>query len=209
VLNHLPTIVYQAKWGQNPVTARIPEEAEIYGMKITQLVLPINDHNLTALARLKAAYNSESRPVQNENERASLGVVGSAGLVALLVLLILPGRRGWPYDPLAAVTGFTLLLATVGGFGAVFNHLVFDQVRCYNRVSVYLAFLCLFAALWWLDRFLLTRTGRARRLRYPVLAGVALVGFLDQTPFSWFKAEFVARAMANEAERLHKDAKFF
>lgn len=209
VLNHAPAIAYQAKWGRNPVTDRIPEEAEIYGMKITHLVLPINDHNLTALARVKSSYNSARRPVQNENERATLGVVGAAGLLGLLVVLVLPGRRGWPYDPLAAVVGFILLLATVGGFGAIFNHLVSDQVRCYNRISVYLAFFCLFAVLWWLDGFLLTRTGRARRLRYPALAAVALVGLLDQTPFSWFKTQFVGKSLASEAERFYKDARFF
>src|SRR5947208_7137791 len=41
VVNHLPTIVYQARWGRNAVTDRIPEEAEIYGLKFTHLVLPI------------------------------------------------------------------------------------------------------------------------------------------------------------------------
>jgi hypothetical protein len=209
VVNHLPTIAYQAKWGRNPVTDRIPEEAEIYGVKIAHLVLPINDHNLTVLARIKSAYNSGYRPVQNENERAALGVVGSAGLLGLLAVLLWPGPRAWPYGPLAVLTAFMLLLATVGGFGAVFNHLVFDQVRCYNRISVYLAFVCLLAAMWWLDGFLLRRTGRARRLRLPALAAVLAVGFLDQTPHSFFRDEFVVESMAAQAERFRTDAQFF
>jgi hypothetical protein len=121
---------------------------------------------------------------------------------------LLPVRKRWPYGPVAALVGFVLLLSMIGGFGAVFNQLVFDQVRCYNRISVYLAFLCLFAALWWLDGFLLSRAGWARGLRYPVLAGVFLVGFFDQTPFSWFRAG-VIESVAKEQERFRADARFF
>lgn len=209
IVNHLPTIAYQAKYGRNPVTDRIPEEAEIYGMKLTHLVLPINDHNLTVLARVKAAYNSDKRPVQNENERAALGAVGSAGLFGLLGVLLWPGRRPWPYGPLAVLTAFMLLLATVGGFGAIFNHLVFDQVRCYNRISVYLAFVCLLAALWWLDGVTLAWAGRARKFRPPALAAVLLVGFFDQTPHSFFRDEFIVDSLRTQAERFRKDAAFF
>jgi hypothetical protein len=208
VVQHYPTLAYQAKYGKNPVTDRLPEEAELYGLKITHLVLPVNDHNLTALARVKTAYNSNLRPLQNENERATLGVVGAAGLVGLVGVLLLPVRKPWPYGPLAALTGFVLFLSVIGGFGAVFNEFVFDQVRCYNRVSVYLAFVCLFAALWWLDGFLLSRSGWARRLRLPVLVGVLLVGFFDQTPYSWFRSG-VVDAVAREQDRFRADARFF
>lgn len=207
--NHLPAILYQAKYGRNPVTDRIPEEAEIYGLKLTHLVLPINDHNLTVLARVKSAYNSDRRPVQNENERAALGAVGSAGLLGLIGVLLWPGRRPWPYGPLAALTGFVLLLATVGGFGAVFNHLVFDQVRCYNRISVYLAFVCLLAALRWLDGRTLAWADRARRVRLPVLAAVLVGGFLDQTPHSFFRDEFIVDSLNRQAARFRTDAAFF
>ena len=75
-----------------------------------------------------------------------------------------------------------VLFGLVGGFGAVFNLLVFDQIRAWGRVCVYLAVVCLFAALWPLDRFLVTRTGRAKRLRVPVWAAVFAVGFFDQNP---------------------------
>ena len=72
----------------------------------------------------------------------------------------------------AALTGFSILIGTIGGFGAVFNQVVLNQVRCYNRISVYIGFLCYFATLWYIDRWFLSRTGWVRWL--PVLSGALL-----------------------------------
>src|SRR5205085_2390548 len=52
LVQHLPTFVYQSEYGWNPVTERLPEEADLYGLKIAQLLLPIEDHRLTVLRRI-------------------------------------------------------------------------------------------------------------------------------------------------------------
>lgn len=182
---HIPTFVYQYRYGENPVTRRYPEEAESYGLKIAHLLLPTTDHNVRPLANLRAAYSSTMRPADGENA-GSLGFIGGAGLVALLVLAVFPHRRRWPEGALVALTLALVLLTTLGAFGSLFNLLVTPQIRAYNRISVFLAFLSFFAVLWWLDRFLLTRTGRRmRKARYPVLAAVLLFGYFDQTPWSY------------------------
>ena len=88
-----------------------------------------------------------------------------------------------------------MLLGTIGGLGSLFNHLVTPQVRGYNRISVYIAFLALFAACCLVDRFFDTRTGRARRLRWPALALLATFGIWDQTDDRWFRPDMIeARA---------------
>lgn len=202
---HLPTFVHVAEYGPNSATARIPDEAESYGLKVAQLVLPIDGHNLPPLARLKASYNSGERPVMNENGCATLGAVGSAGLLVLVGVVLLPGRRGWPLGPAAALAGFILLFATVGGFGSVFNLLVADQIRCLNRFSIYLAVLCLLAVLWPVDRFL---AGRPRWARYGGAAALAAVGLADQMPAVWFGPAEVA-ITRDEADRWAADARFF
>ncbi|MBX9625099.1 MAG: hypothetical protein K2X82_14935, partial [Gemmataceae bacterium] len=207
VLNHLPAFLYTAEHGRNGVTERTPEEAEIYGLKLAHLVLPIDAHNLTVLGQLKARYGSGARPLDNENTYAPLGVIGAAGLLGLLAVLVLPVGRRWPYGPLAAVTGFVLLLAVIGGFGSVFNLLVMDQVRGYNRFSVYLAFTCLFAALWWADKALLTRP-RWHRLRVPAAVGLVALGIADQTPTAWF-ADGVTKELDKAADRFRADRAFF
>ncbi|HEV3436083.1 MAG TPA: hypothetical protein VG122_01915 [Gemmata sp.] len=153
VINHAPSIVYQKQYGWNPVTVRFSKEADIYGLKIAHLILPIDDHNLSCLARIKGCYNSAFRREENENKTASLGIVGSVGLIGLVCSLLLPFRSGWPYRPVAGLTIFAVLLGSLGGFGSVFNLLVIADIRAYNRISVFIAFFCIFATLWAIDRF--------------------------------------------------------
>jgi hypothetical protein len=93
---------------------------------------------------------------------------------------------------MTALTLFGTLFATTGGFGAVFNYLIFAQVRCHNRISIYLAFLALFASCWALDRLFADRPERPRwskwaaRLRWPAFLGVIVFGIWDQTDDKWF-----------------------
>ncbi len=204
---HYPTYVHQKKYGSTTVTQRGPEEAEIYGLKLAHLLLPTNDHNLRLFARIRTQYSSVTRPAESESA-GSLGVLGGIGLVSLMVMAVLPHRKRWPEGPLAALTVFLLFLAVIGGLGAVFNLLVMAQIRAYNRISIVVGFLCLFAVLWWLDRYLLTRTGRMRKFRYPILAVIFIAAFLDQTPYSWFKPRVVT-AIDKHAERFRADKRFF
>ena len=208
ILNHLPTFAHVAENGRNSVAQRYPIEADIYGLKIAQLILPVDAHNLTFLGKIKSSYNSYGRPLENENTSATLGAVGTVGFLVLVVFLLLPLRKRWPYGALSSLTGFILLMSLVGGFGAVFNLLVFDQIRCYNRISVFLAFFCLFAALWPVDRFLATRQGWSRWLRYPAFAALAILGVADQTPTPWFQSG-VVRLLDEHAQRFRADQRFF
>jgi hypothetical protein len=209
-LNHLPTYIYHIRYDTNPVTARGPEEVDVFGLKITHLVLPIEDHRLTIFRAVKTMYNSPNRPSEFENRSASLGLIAATGFVGLLASLVFPFRISeWPYAPIAALTLFMVLIANIGGFGAIFNLLVTANIRCYNRISVFIAFLCFFAILWALDRYLLTRARRSnRRLRYAAWAGVLLLGMLDQTPYSWFRSGII-KTLDEQASRFHADARFF
>lgn len=279
LVNHVPTFVYQAEYGKHPITTRYPEEADHYGLKVTHLVLPIEDHYVLPFNRLKWLHNSALRPAETENRSASLGLVGTFGLVGLVAMLLLPLPRPWPYGPLAGMAVFVVLLATIGGFGSVFNLLVTPQIRAYNRISVFVGFFCLFAVVWFVDRLWATHpnglpvrylgwfgvgalaavTGGAAlldlsgfraavwgvigflwlaplaavayarfrhpgafdraaerfrtallptRARYPAWAAVFVLGFLDQTPYSWFKSNIV-ETIEESADRFRADARFF
>lgn len=212
VVNHAPQFVYQAQYGKHTApTQRYPEEAEYYGMKLAQLVLPIEDHTLEPLANLKATWNSIDRPVQSWTERYSLGTIAAVGLIALLCRMVLPLPRRWPYSPLAAMTAAGVLVGTIGGFGAMFNHIISPQVRCYNRLAVYISFFCLFAVLSAIEQWVNRCEGTVRHGKW--LAGgvwIALgwFGVWDQTPYYWGGPKMVARHQY-QAERFAEDAAFF
>lgn len=186
VLGHLPAILHQREAGRNvDPTFRRSSEAEHYGLKVAQLVLPINNHRVDAFARARAGYDSADRPVQTENGSSTLGVAGTTGLVLLAAGLLLPGL-GWLRAP-AAACGFCVLLGTVGGLGSLFNHAVSAQVRAYCRVCIFIAFLAALAACAAVDRLVAARP----RVRWPVFALIGVLGILDQTDREWFTASIV------------------
>src|SRR5690606_13118282 len=82
-VNVSPSLIYAHQHGKNIVHGRAPAETEIYGLKIAQLLLPISDHRVSSLAEFKDTYSS-STPLVNENDTASLGVVGGFGFLVLI-----------------------------------------------------------------------------------------------------------------------------
>ena len=205
---HLPTIRYQWEYGRNAITDREPEEADAYGMKLAHLILPIPDHNLRVLANFRVHYLVPNRPCEGESA-GGLGIVGTAGLLGLIIAALFPGRRSWPYGPLVGLTLFAILLATIGGFGSVFN-----LIATSRNPGV--------QSHWRLHRVPLllrrpvghrpvppgTDSTRASRIRYAAWAGVFLMGFFDQTPFAWFKSGIV-KTIDRQADASGPMARFF
>jgi len=69
------------------IEVRHPSEAEIHGMKLIQLLLPISDHRIAWLSNLAESYNSGA-PLVHENRYSSLGLIGSIGFILLMFSLI-------------------------------------------------------------------------------------------------------------------------
>jgi phosphoglycerol transferase len=93
VINTTPTLWYISQHGKNPLaTRRVSAEAEMYGLKIIQLLLPVSGHRIARLAALREWYD-HSAPLVNENQYATLGIIGSAGFLFLLGRISGTGRR--------------------------------------------------------------------------------------------------------------------
>ncbi len=80
--NNAPSIVEWARHGFNDTTERGRRDTELYGLRVTQLVLPTTGHRVTVLGKLgdlgtnKAALPSEIG--------GALGVIGALGFAAAL-----------------------------------------------------------------------------------------------------------------------------
>jgi phosphoglycerol transferase len=145
----VPSVLYHRRHGPNPAVAnRQPIEAEIFALKITELLLPAPQHRYGRLRGLKDTYDHYA-PFPGEVASTSLGLVASAGFLALLVMALFRWRpRGFAEEPLgriAGLNGFAVLFATFGGFGSLFALLVTPEIRTYSRMHVFIAFLSLFA----------------------------------------------------------------
>ena len=211
LLNHAPTAKYQASHGVNDQPhLRYSEEAEMYGLKIAQLVLPVSGHNWQPLATIRAEYDSPKlRPSQTENESDTLGIVGSLGLIGLLIAIFLPGQRRWPVGPLASLAIFGVLLGTIGGAGSLIGHLVTPQVRAYNRVCIYLAFLALMAVGVAVDRLTQSRWRVGVPLRVGAFLLILWIGLWDQLNNTWFRDDGQLKDRNKIAVKYWEDREFF
>lgn len=207
-----PSLIYFSRHGRSPeVAKRTAWEAEHFGLKIHQLLMPALGHRWPLLQKFGihgVIGPGETRRVSmndvNENETSSLGIVGVCGFLALIVSLFLPTKDDDLTVPLGRLTVASILLGTVGGFGVVFSRLVSTQIRAYNRISVYVAFYALFAAAMGLDAAW-TRLGTSPLRRFTFLAGLSVllaVGIWDQSP--------AATVPDHDRERLEfaEDARF-
>jgi phosphoglycerol transferase len=209
--NLSPSIFYQHKYGKTDTATRVASEAETYGLKIAQLLLPLSGHRVAFLAQLKDGYNYN--PLVTENDDSTLGLIGSIGFLTLLGWLLARGLNitrhegdavGRLLSHLSVLNISALLLGTIGGFSALFALLISPNIRAFNRISVYVSFFAFFAV-----ALLLDRASRRYFLKrgLPLAFGVMVIllttfGVLDQS-----SKRFVPNYVAVQPEYLN-DAKF-
>ena len=197
----LPTLVYLHRHPGDPAAGtRQASDAEVFGLKIVQVLLPIDGHRLSPVASFKTRYDRHS-PLVNENTSAAIGAVGAAGFLLLLGWLLFrpvvraasssgdasdgssppqPGRRF--LDTFSVFNAAAVLFGTIGGFGELFALLVSPQIRALNRISVFIDFFALATVAFCLDALIRrSASRRARATGQVVLTGVLLLGLLDQT----------------------------
>jgi hypothetical protein len=170
-------------WSQNgrPMLLRdkVPAEAETFGLKIRQLVSPVYPHRFPPFHNWVEREAAARFPNENENWTSRLGLVGTLGFLGLLALLFVPDSaltRSWAIVRAASkLTLAALLLATVGGFGSLFNLFVSPDIRAYNRISPFLAFFSLLAAATAIDAVF-----KSPRSRVAAALTMLLVGVSDQ-----------------------------
>ncbi len=182
----IPNFIDQARHGRNNWAAmRLPAEADTYPLAINEMLLPIPGHPLRAFQWLRQRFLAWPRQPTGEFWSAPLGLAASFGFLYLL------GRFLWrrrdkierTSDALAFLNIVALLLGVGGGFGSFFNLYVTPMIRCYNRLSIFIAFFAL-AALFLLLQRLIDRYDRnvwTRLFRYGGLLALLLLGVLDQS----------------------------
>jgi len=194
--NLAPNFVYLHQHGNPHIVQRNPVEAEVFGLKLAPMLLPIRNHRITALAQLTDSY-SRNTVGSKASEMAALGLVATSGFLFLTIwiLFVAPARRfdgdGTVaiFNRLGTLTTAAVLLGTVGGFSSLFALLVFPQIRSYHRISLYIAFFSLLAIGILIEEFFKRRRYFVPRpVRYVALAIIVIVGILDQTSDSFVPA---------------------
>lgn len=193
-LNVAPSIVERIRHG-TPVGVgiRTPTETELYGLRISQLYAPREDHRIDALARL--ADDSRGTIVPSENGQ-QLGVIGAGGLSLIVVLFVISalmrssgGWRGRPTGRLLVGLGFlaviSMLVGAISSYSLLLSAVGLREIRAWNRITVVIAFCALAAVAVVADRLVVWLEARRPSSARFAAAGIAVVllavGLFDQT----------------------------
>jgi hypothetical protein len=155
-------------------------ESELYGGKITTLLLPWQGSSVPVLGNLARNYLSQSGFLVT-SEPPGTPLIAAIAMIAMVLLLILRALPSplptWVRDPrlgaLSAGFLWSLLFFLAGGLGALFTLTVTGDIRAWSRLSIVMIFLALAFAAVLLDR-LLTAT-LARIIVVVVLLAVMVV----------------------------------
>jgi len=143
LINVGPNIINNYVNGRNQeVAIRHPAESEIYGLKMMQLILPVNGHRLKKLSETRQKYTSTT-PLINENNSSTLGLFGTAGFLVtgLLLIVILAGAKvDSRLNLLTLLVIVLFLFGTIGGLGAFFSWFISPLIRGWNRISIFIGF---------------------------------------------------------------------
>jgi phosphoglycerol transferase len=179
---NLPSLLYWHQEGKNPVAGhRLITEGELYGLKISRLVLPEPGHRWDAFTEL--GNRGQSGTFINSEGGQALGVLGTIGFFTALIGLLGHGlrRRGrrWPGPPhertvlgdhASLLIVLAVLCGTIAGFSTLIAVAGFGQVRTWNRIVVLIAFFALVVVALALERFL--RWSERRSGRRALSAGL-------------------------------------
>jgi phosphoglycerol transferase len=166
------------------------QDSEFWGLKITQLYLPIREHYLplfTSFARKYGPY-----PHSHVNASVALGVVGAVGftsLVAAIAIERFPIQQNRLFKTLAHLNLSAVLFASVAGYGTLFALTVTPEVRALYRIAPYISFLSLFAVGLIIQSYLAhlqsLRQSLFRKVINPtlLLSLILVLGVADQTGY--------------------------
>lgn len=217
----IPDMAYGLAHGFNGAAfVREPNDAQFYGLRFAQLVLPPLGHPFTPFAELRVWFDDRYPPTA---EFPALGLLAAVGFVLLLVAglgaiagarrrraVAAPGSGPQTFAQLSALTWVAFLLATSGGLG-LFLSMAITGIRDWNRMSIIIGLMGLaglgLAVEAGMAR-LLRRWPTRPRLRYwvrsPLIAALVLVvGLADQA------LDSAVPPYAQSAALFHSDQAFF
>lgn len=189
VLAALPSILHSGLPGSQTAADRGSYLAtELYGLKITNLLLPLGSHRIPALAHLRTLTADTLIPGEGGTE--TLGILGVVGLLVMIIAVLLPAPHRQSLlisrlRPLAAMAIVSLVAGTVAGLNGILAVFGFGEVRAWNRISVLIGFLALAGVGHLLDAVRAQWSSGTLVVRRLVAVGAAalvlVLGIYDQT----------------------------
>lgn len=161
-----PTFIYIIKNGYNSqATYRVLHDTHLYSLKLAKMLLPVPEHRVKVLSNMRNKYNRESsfiyRAPDPESDSSTLGLWASIGFILTITALII-GIEGRPtytsllpiLRRLGSLNIAAILLSVSAGLSTFVAPFVNYRIRCYSRISIFIAFFSLYALMLLCDRLI-------------------------------------------------------
>lgn len=155
VISILPAKIYTHMNGVNTeaISRTGFEQSELYGLKIAQMFMPLNGHGI--YDKYIQIYD-ENAFLVTENSSAYLGLLGMIGFITLLIVLFIKKNNKFTerLGFLAELNITMVLLGTIGGLGSMFAFFISPMLRGYNRISIFIEYVCILSIAILIDRYI-------------------------------------------------------
>lgn len=178
VIGLAPKLIFTLRHGETGVAVRNVIDTETYGLRLLQMVLPAIFSKFEKWTGITRKY-MEKMPAPTEAAFAAIGLIAVVGFFFLCGYLVVNYVKKTKRDTLLHFSALSVLVCVLvaisGGFGMLFNFFVMAEIRCYNRITIYILCFCLIAVAALLQKY----------AKKNVVLGIALVvllgiGWLDQ-----------------------------
>ncbi len=158
-------------------------QMDLYALRLIYLILPIPEHRLDFLSKTTAEIYDQLG-TYTEVYMAHLGILMSIGMIISFISLFANVKR--KKETLSLKMGklniFIILFSVVGGFDLLIGILLTPSIRCFNRVSVFIALFSLIAFCSSLESLIRKIKIMNRKVILAILCfGLTIIGILDQT----------------------------
>lgn len=183
IVSAIPSVIYGIKNGFRNFE-RSFLEVEYYGLKIANLIRPIEVHRLSLFRQFSRQFAPSMIPGEPVE---MLGLFGSLGLL-LLILFVLRRiatssgiTKNYSFEKerslIASVTVIAILFSTVGSLNSILYVWGLNQIRVWSRITPLIAFCSLAFGGMMFEKIRF----RKRSTAYFLLILILSIGLLDQT----------------------------
>lgn len=218
---YLPSFYYWLEHGANvSVGNRGQYDSEFFGLKISSLFLPIENHYIEYFSNVRKLFNEHTFEAESACE--SLGVLGSIGFLFLLLWLLgksfVDEKKSFlqktiqkfslkkdEQNLIAHLAGLNLLVvlfATVGGL-VMFIAIPFPLIRSHARFSIFIAFLALFLIAIIFDKIIESRKKYAK-IFVTLITFFALLDQVGRVPASSIQSESIKNRFNSDRDFVKK-----
>ena len=192
ILYAIPLALYGTNEISNIAGERSILHINIFGLNLVTLFLPIPGHRISAFDNF-TEYCYEQMGVTTENFTASLGLVMSIGvIIAVLFAFKKTCNDNWEerIRDFGIIILIIFIVATIGGIDNFIAIFVSASIRCYNRLSIFIALFAIGAVCLLMDRVGVFFEKRKNYYMFgAICVAVTVIGVLDVTSPNFSKYE--------------------